>query len=69
MVTIQKRVSGKEPQHKLELQPRMSANLLGSPKANIGKEKVLISYGSEKNLNSIKPMDKKETPQSKAAKM
>jgi hypothetical protein len=42
----------------------MSATVLGSPKANLGnvKEKILISYGSEKNLNAIKPMEKKETP-------
>lgn len=54
---IQKRGSGKEVMSpKVEVQPRNSAKLLGSPKANIGKEKILISYGSEKNLNVIKPI-------------
>jgi len=37
----------------------MSANVLGSPKANIVKDKVMISYGSEKNLNAIKPIDRR----------
>lgn len=45
-VVIQKRGSGKEaPSAKVEVAPRMSANLLGSPKAN-PKDKILISYGS-----------------------
>lgn len=57
---IQKKISAKEVQSpKIELQPRMSANLLGSPKANVGKDKVLITYGSEKNLNAIKPIERK----------
>ena len=37
----------------------MSANVLGSPKANLVKEKVIVSYGSEKNLNAIKPIDRR----------
>jgi hypothetical protein len=40
----------------------MAATQLGSPKAAFQKEKVLISYGSEKNLNNIKPLERKETP-------
>lgn len=47
----------------------MSANTMGSPKAETGKGKVLISYGSEKNFNAIKPMEKKDTPQGRGSKM
>jgi len=36
-----------------------------SPKAALNKEKLLISYGSEKNLGNIKPVEKKYTPRSK----
>ena len=54
---IQKKNSAKDvPSQKLELQPKISATGLTSPKANQMKEKVLISYGSEKNLNAIKPI-------------
>lgn len=62
VAVIQKKVSGREIYSpKAEMMPRMSANTLASPKGTPTREKVLVSYGSEKNLNSFKPFDKKET--------
>ena len=67
---INKKNSAKDtPSQKIELQPKLSATALGSPKANLVKQKVLISYGSEKNLNAIKPIEKQQTPQGRASKI
>ena len=50
---------------KVEVPSKTSTNQVTSPKAALNKEKLLISYGSEKNLGSIKPVEKKQTPRSK----
>lgn len=66
---MQKKTTQKDqptPNNKLENPNKMAAifptNGFVSPKAVLNKDKVLISYTSEKNLGSGLKYEKKETP-------